>query len=204
MSEQLESRILISNPKSTTQSALLEGLLTFWRTKKIRKYISGKVVLDFGCGEHLQTLRSIRSDIKKGLGCDILFGGMPPQVTEEKFKLFGSLAEIDEKIDCIISLACFEHMESNELVTILQDLRRITEKNGYIVGTVPTPPAKPILEFLSYRLRLIDSTQIRDHKVYYDKQLLSETVALSGWKVKEYRRFQFGLNSFFKLEKSGE
>ena len=76
----------------------------------------------------------------------------------------------------------------------------ICTKNAILVGTVPTPQAGPVLEFISYRLRLIDESQIRDHKVYYDDFWLSAMVGkTTTWKVSSYKKFQLGLNSLFTL-----
>ena len=194
------SELVISNPKSTSQKAVLERFLTYWRTSKIRPYIQGKRVLDFGCGEHLRTLRAIQPLILQGIGYDILFQGLPPQEIDA-FKIFGSLDQIEEEIDCVTSLACFEHIEPEFLPEILRNLFKVTSKQGKIIGTVPRPPAKPVLEFLSYKLGLIDKTQILDHKIYYDKSSLKKQIQNTGWKMTHYSTFQFGMNSFFVLEK---
>ena len=58
------------------------------------------------------------------------------------------------------------------------------------------------LEFLSYKLRLIDPSQIKDHEVYYNKTMLENALQGTGWKLDFYKRFQFGMNSFFQLKKT--
>jgi hypothetical protein len=111
------------------------------------------------------------------------------------------LKEDGLSINCILSLACFEHLEPEHCRQVLKELASIAVKDTILVGTVPTPPAKPVLEFLSYRLGLIDRTQIEDHKIYYDRETLSDMIAGTGWEMIEYRRFQLGMNSFFKLKR---
>lgn len=189
------------NPKNTTQRAFLEGFLARKRTDKVRSQTRGKRVLDFGCGEHLWTIRSLANDALSVSGFDILYQGLPPQESQEGFRIYGSLDQIDEPIDCIVSLACFEHIEPEILPGILQKLSKISLPGSTIVGTVPRPPAKPVLEFLSFRLGLIDKSQILDHKKYYDHRSLAAIVSLGGWSLVEYKTFQFGLNSFFVLRK---
>ncbi|MFW7378398.1 MAG: methyltransferase domain-containing protein [Oligoflexus sp.] len=193
--------LIATNPKQTTQNAPLETLLTYLRVKKIVPFVKNRVVLDFGCGEHLKASRAIQKIADKTLGYDLLFKDLPTQRVEQ-IDVYGSLDDIKLRVDTIVSLACFEHIEPIELPLILEKLHRITSDNGQIVGTVPTPSSKPVLEFLSYKLGLIDSSQIRDHKVYYDKKHLQSVCEKGGWQMKHYSKFQFGFNSFFILGKS--
>ncbi len=75
--------------------------------------------------------------------------------------------------------------------------------------TTPTRVSKPILEFLSYRLHLIDEEEIREHKHYYNRADIRELVEsvnkrlpLSGHIVLEkYTFFEFGLNSLIIILK---
>lgn len=190
------------NPKNTTQSAFLENFLARRRTNKVRPYTIGKRILDFGCGEHLWTLKALADTAQSSSGFDILYQGLPIQKTEEGFTIYGSLEQINEPIDCIVSLACFEHIEPEILPRILRSLSQISAPNATIVGTVPRPPSKPILEFLSYRLGLIDKSQILDHKKYYDRHSLAATASQGGWTLEKYETFQLGMNSFFILRKT--
>lgn len=97
-------------------------------------------MLDFGCGAHLTAPKSIAGLTTTRIGLDISVEAEPGIFG------MGSLEELDVLlaqlpigVDCITSLACLNR---------------------------PTPWAKPVLEFLSYRLNLVDESQIRDHKVY--------------------------------------
>ena len=44
--------------------------------------------------------------------------------------------------------------------------------------TTPTRIAKPVLEFLSYRLHLINEDEIREHKHYFNKADIQEIIAV--------------------------
>lgn len=194
--------------KTTSQKAPLEKLLTYLRIHKIRKFITGSVILDFGCGLHLSALRAVHSSTKKCLGIDSVFKGLPAGTSEDGIFYSGSFAEISEelekdqaRIDCVLSLACFEHLTQEELRGVLRHLDEICHSEAQIVGTVPTPKAKPVLEFLSYKLGLIDPTQIEDHKVYYNQFLLEAALATTKWRLTHYSVFQFGWNSMFVLRK---
>jgi SAM-dependent methyltransferase len=187
------------NPKKTSQQGLLERPLTWLRTRKVRGYVQGKKILDFGCGAHLTTLRSFRAVAKGLAGFDVLFQGLPPQVSPDGIPVYGDLDQIEGSFDVVTALACFEHIDQAQLPLILQKLRIVLSEQGLIVGTVPRPPSRPVLEFLSYKLGLIDPTQIADHKVYYDQRLLQETAAQGGFSLHSYQIFQLGFNSLFVL-----
>lgn len=190
----------VSNPKKTSQSGFLESPLTWMRTRKVRPYVRNKDVLDFGCGQHLETLRQLRPIARNVAGFDILFNNVRPQVTSDGISVYGQLEDIRNKFDVITALACFEHIEQCELPLILAELKRFVSPYGHIIGTVPRPPAKPVLEFLSYRLGIIDASQIRDHKIYYNRHELEKTALKGGWKMIHYKHFQLGMNSFFILQ----
>lgn len=201
-----QSRQELIEPKTTTQRAPLEALLTTLRTRMILSHVNGAAVLDFGCGRHLKTLRALVSRAKARYGIDSAFVKEKAHKTPDGIGVVGSfddlrtmLKEDGVSINCILSLACFEHLEPAHCREVLKELASISAKEAILVGTVPAPPAKPVLEFLSYRLGLIDRTQIEDHKIYYDQKTLSEMIAGTGWEMVEYRRFQFGMNSFFML-----
>lgn len=195
--------------KLTSQNAPLERLLTWWRTLKVRKHVKGKRVLDFGCGADFNSLRSFGTSGSFRCGVDIRFSGEDSFLTVDGIEAFGSLNDVFDQIsvgrippvEIIVTLACFEHLEADEQRQTLLMMHKISTSGGTIAGTVPTPSAKPVLEFLSERLGLIDPSQIRDHRIYYDKKLITQTLKGTGWKIREYRTFQFGMNSFFVLEK---
>ena len=193
----------ITNPKGTSQKAPLESVLSYLRARRVVPYVRGQSVLDFGCGSHLKTLRMIRNVIDCGYGIDILFQNQKPQRSQDGFTIVGSFSDLDRKFDRVLSLACFEHMEVSEFRNILVELDLVTYDKSLIIGTVPTPAAKPVLEWLSFKLGLIDESQIRDHKVYYDRSYLTETINGTGWMIDRYHKFQMGLNGFFVLKKKG-
>jgi hypothetical protein len=195
--------------KKTTQRAPLERFLNYLRTKKIISHVHNAVVLDFGCGSTLRTLRSIGHLTKSRYGIDSYFKNDAPKRTPDGISVVGSFSHLNsmlkqngEAIDVIISLACFEHMETSDFKNVLAELKNISRDGALIVGTVPRPPAKPVLEFLSYRLGLIDRSQIEDHKVYYDQKSLANALKGTGWELSYYTTFQFGMNSFFRMEKT--
>jgi len=186
--------------KSTTQDAPLERLLAASRASRLRKHVSDKKVLDFGCGRNAWAARSIQKmaslvhGVDASLPCD--------QLQIDNVLLYQSIQQLPlEDYEVISALAVFEHIPPFDLVSVLHDLAQISSPNAILVGTVPTPLSRPLLEFLSLKLYLIDASQIQDHWVYYDDLWLKEIIALTPWVVTSYQLFQFGLNSEFILTK---
>lgn len=117
-------------------------------------------------------------------------------------KLFKHLHSLRNQIfDVILMLAVIEHIRPFDFRDLLNEFLDITDDHGVIVATIPTTKSRPVLEFLSYGLGLIDPSQIRDQKVYYDDLWLSEVLAETAWKLSFYKTFQFGLNSLVVLSR---
>jgi SAM-dependent methyltransferase len=105
-------------------------------------------------------------------------------------KIVSVLEQLQENdYEVVIALAVFEHLHPHVLRQVLQQLYAITTPDAVIAGAVPTPLGRPILAFLSYRLGLIDPSQIRDHKVYYDDLWLGELLRGSHWCLRQYNTF---------------
>ena len=125
--------------------------------------------------------------------------------SDKKDSLINIYKEIDElpvnNYEVVLSMAVFEHINPNDLIEILKKLAIFTSNDAIIFGTTPTPLARPILEFLSYKLKLIDESQIRDHKVYYDELWLSQILLKTDWILTSYKTFQFGMNAEFTIVK---
>lgn len=184
---------------NTIQEAPLERFLAIARSKKIISYIKNKNVLDFGCGRKAWNANAIYKHCKSIEGVEENFSA--PQLVGN-VNVYPSLSQISNrhKFDVILALAVFEHNDPFALIEILNKMPTVCSRNAILVGTVPTPQARPFLEFISYKVRLIDESQIRDHKVYYDDFWLSAIVGKTRWKLSSYKTFQFGLNSLFTLQ----
>ena len=127
------------------------------------------------------------------------------QSSEEKDNVVEIFRDIEDlpfnDYEIVLSMAVFEHIDPFILIDILGELTDRTSKNAIIFGTTPTPLARPVLQFLSYKLRLIDESQIRDHEIYYDDFWFNKVLSKTDWTLSYYKTFQFGLNSEFILSK---
>ena len=187
--------------RATTQNAPLEKLLSYFRYKRTIQFIKNKKVLDFGCGISNWNAKFIGKYPK-------IIHGVDNSLVESNRKnsLIKIYREIEElpisDYEVVLSMAVFEHIDPFCLIKILDQIYIKTSKNAIIFGTTPTPLSRPVLESLSYKLKLIDESQIRDHKVYYDDFWLKSIISKTNWEIKSYRIFQFGLNSEFILCKN--
>jgi len=95
-------------------------------------------------------------------------------------------------VDFISSLANIEHLE--QPLFNLHEIYRVLRKGGVLVLTTPSTAAKPVLEFLAYKLHWINEDEIRDHKMYFSKKLLERYLQKVGFAQFTVKRFQMGMN----------
>jgi len=90
----------------------------------------------------------------------------------------------DKSFDVAFALAVVEHLGNGEL--FLLELQRVAKA---VIGTTPSPYAKPVLEFLAF-LRLVNPEHIKDHKKYWSEKELRNI----GYNTE---KFEYGLNILF-------
>jgi ubiquinone/menaquinone biosynthesis C-methylase UbiE len=181
---------------------LLEPLLRNLRIRQVLPYILKHPncrLLDIGCGWDARFLKSVEPYIAAGTGIDfkapLLTGG---KIRTERRVLTDSLPYDDASFDVVTMLAVLEHLEKPE--ALLREIRRVLNPDGVLVLTVPSKAAKPVLEFLSFRLGLVNRDEILDHKAYHDRKSLETLFEASGLQMKKYRNFQLGMNNFCVAE----
>ena len=190
----------MSNKKPTSQDAPLERILSNLRYKRTIKYIKNKKVLDFGCGIKNWNFEFIGKYPKLIHGLDRSISSIGGK--DLKVKIFKEIQDLPfNDYEIVLSMAVFEHIDPFILIDILSELTNITSKNAIIFGTTPTPLGRPVLELLSYKLKLIDESQIRDHEIYYDDFWFNKILSKTNWILRHYKTFQLGLNSEFILSK---
>ena len=182
----------------TTQKAPLEKLLSYIRYKRTIEFIKNKKVLDFGCGISNWNTKFIGKYPKYIHGVDSSLSELDRK--NSLIKIYKGIDELPlSDYEVVLSMAVFEHIDPFTLIKILDQIHSKTSKYAILFGTTPTPLARPVLEILSYKFKLIDESQIRDHKVYYDDFWLKNILKKTDWKIQKYRTFQFGMNSEFVL-----
>jgi ubiquinone/menaquinone biosynthesis C-methylase UbiE len=181
---------------------LLEPILRQWRFYRVKPWIpSGATLLDIGCGRSATLLKAVSPHIHQGIGVD--FKVQPIQthnIQTLPLKLADELPFEDSSFDVVTMLAVLEHIEHEK--AILLEVQRVLRDGGRLILTVPSIWSQPVLEFLSYRLKLVDEAEIRDHKRYYDRnQLRKVLIEEVNFQDFYHQYFQFWMNNFCTVSK---
>jgi ubiquinone/menaquinone biosynthesis C-methylase UbiE len=179
------------------KEVLLEPLLRWLRFRQVMPHIpEGVKLLDVGCGHSATFLRTVAPRLDAGVGVDFKVSEMQlANIQTHQLKLAEALPFADASFDVVTMLAVLEHIQYEK--PILREIHRVLKPGGRLVLTVPSVWAQPVLEFLSYRLKIIDEREIRDHKRYYTrtrlKQVLIDETQFSSF---QHYYFQMGMNNF--------
>ena len=92
------------------------------------------------------------------------------------------------------SLAVIEHLPVDEVLSHLRDIGACLRPGGTLVLTTPTPAAKPVPEFLAFRLGVISQQEIADHRHYWNTKELRGALHQAGFSDIRMKYFQLGLN----------
>ncbi|MCK4744832.1 class I SAM-dependent methyltransferase [Candidatus Parcubacteria bacterium] len=166
--------------------SFLDIIISFLRFYKIKKYIYNcDILADIGCGYEMSFLKWSNSEfnIKNFIGIDLSINKNIAKKQGFDFRINNLNQKIDlpdNSADIITSLAVLEHLD-NPLKN-LKEIHRILKFNGRFILTTPSPASKPILEFLAYKLKLINAAEIKDHKAYYNKKAISRLLLSVGFK----------------------
>lgn len=188
-------------------------------------------LLDIGCGFEARLLREVEGYIAKGVGIDYkapdirtdklhtfsyvfeskhelgleassrqMGGGETQILSHNAESTTITLPFENESFEIVTMLAVIEHLCAP--IAMLREIERVLVPNGILLLTAPSHAAKPVLEFLSYRLHLIDEREIRDHKRYYNKRDFLQSLAqVPRLKLLKHSYFQCGMNNFLKAQK---
>ena len=97
-------------------------------------------------------------------------------------------------------LAVLEHLDHP--LEITEEIVRVLKPHGKLILTVPGKRAKPVLEFLSFKLGIVNRAEIEDHKKYYDLEELRDLIRqIDTLEIVHHKHFQFGMNNFCVIQK---
>jgi ubiquinone/menaquinone biosynthesis C-methylase UbiE len=177
-------------------NSFFDKLLRQWRCRKVIKHIpKDSVICDIGCGEKAFFLKAVSRSIKKGIGLDEKAAAYADSKLEiKKCRLSAAVPLEDESCDVVTMMAVLEHLSKPQ--EILNECSRILKKGGKLILTVPAPSAKKILEFLAFKLKVIDENEIKDHKNYFKAEDIKKMLSVAGFKKENIRNrfFEFHFN----------
>lgn len=183
------------------KEAILERFIQKIRAVKVAKHIkNGSTVLDLGCGYQGSFLRYISGKISKGVGIDISVSKKPIAKIRLVTGRVDASLPVREKFDYVVSMAVVEHVDKPE--THFKEAIKHLNNGGTFLLTTPSQKAKPILEFLSFKLGLVSRDEISDHKRYFTKEKLIRSLRQAGFRNISVIHFELGMNLFAVAKKS--
>lgn len=177
---------------------LLEPLLARYRYRyslaTIQKLVASGIRVrgfDIGCGYHGSFVRQAG----RLPGVEFYGGDVAVDTANPNLLLFDfNASPVLPFVPNIITMhAVLEHLDEPEAaVRYVYDL---LEPGGHFLFTVPSNAAKPVLEFLSFKLGLISRQEIEDHKRYYNRASCIALLRGAGFEHIRHHYFQLGMNN---------
>jgi ubiquinone/menaquinone biosynthesis C-methylase UbiE len=183
---------------------ILEPILRALRIRKVLPLIQQYPdcsLLDVGCGRDYRLLKTVRPFIKSGIGIDFKVG----KYEDDKIKtmpmtMTDHLPFASESFDVVAMLAVLEHL--SDPLSMVKESERTLRKGGRLVLTMPSKIAKPVLEFLAYRVGIVSVTEMMDHKKYYDHDELKILFFQTDMIIERHSYFQMGMNNYCVVKKT--
>lgn len=167
-------------------------------------------LLDVGCGQDVLYHKFLEYHFPDNIH-RFTYVGLDPLIDKKKVKNSITvvttqyekyLQATKDQYDLITIFAVLEHVDDpTDLMVVLSQLLAV---GGYLIGTTPTKPAKPVLEFLSYKLGYIAEREIDEHKNYFDRnsiQKIFRAVTKNDSFYTFHKYFETVLNNFFLVKK---
>jgi hypothetical protein len=183
---------------------ILDKLISFIRNYELlkNKRIIGKKIIDFGCGSNFQNITKKYSKASRAVLID-LYGD---DFTKNNIKFINynnNLNKIDielknEKFDIIILAAVIEHLNNPEV--IIKYLKKFLNENGYFLLTAPSIYSKLILEFMAFKLNIINADLVKEHKRYYNKHEYIDLAKKTESNLINFKFFLLGMNTIAILK----
>ena len=183
---------------------ILDKIISFIRNYELLKdkRLNGKSIIDFGCGSDFQAISKRYTETSKAVLID-LYGD---DFTKNHIKFINynnNLNKIDielknEKFDIIILAAVIEHLDNPEV--IIKYLKKFLNENGYFLLTAPSIYSKPILEFMAFKLNIINADLVKEHKRYYNKHEYIDLAKKTESNLINFKYFLLGMNTIAILK----
>ena len=172
----------------------LDRFLQDWRGQQAARWVPDNArVLDIGCFQG-EFLSGISSRIARGVGMDPLAKPRQAGNLELRRAAFEDrLPFSDATFDVVVMLATLEHMHGKERLAV--ECRRVLDKAGRVVITVPAPAVDHVLAVLQ-AIRLVDGMSLEEHHGFRPQDAV-RIFQEAGFSLGHSHRFQLGLNNLY-------
>lgn len=185
-----------------------QSLVVIKNQLKCRRTIK---ILDVGCGQDTLYYKYLVHCFPKHIH-KIQYFGIDPLISNKvlrtsqhtliKQQYEDYFKKTKDTFDLITIFAVLEHVD--DPYDLINVLTKLLTRGGFLVGTTPAKPAKPVLEFLSYSLGIISRREIDEHKNYFDRTFMDKifsSVASKNKMLNFYHKyFELGLNNLFVIK----
>jgi SAM-dependent methyltransferase len=177
----------------------LDYILRDWRYRIVEPYIPGECeILDIG-GFDGSFLKRISHKINRGICIDPLIEEKSEGKLEFiKYRISDKIPLPDSSFDVVTMLAVYEHLSNREFVT--GEIFRVLRDNGVVLLTVPSSRVDSILKVL-LKIKLINGMSTFEEHNHFNVSDTVKIFEMFGFKLKNWFKFQYGLNNFFIFRK---
>lgn len=174
--------------------SFLDKIFFFLRRFQLRNInFNNKIIVDFGSGYNANFLQFLKKNAisSKLIAYDLnLNTNFLSSVWIESIKWdLNKSLHMAQDINIATCTAVLEHLDKP--VDFLTNVYKLLSNNWILILTVPSIRSKLVLEFLAYKLRLIDENEIKDHKMYYNKKILLEYLEKAWFKKDNIKHSYF-------------
>lgn len=164
--------------------------------------IVGKKIIDFGCGSNFKDILKKYRKASKVILIDI-YGKNFSKDNVTYINYNNNFNNIYKKLkntkfDFIFLLAVVEHMHYPEVV--LKKLKKFLSKDGKFIITAPSIYSKPVLEFLAFKIGIINKELVEEHKRYYNLKQHINLAKKSNCNLLKFKYFMLGMNTLAILK----
>lgn len=192
---------------------LLEPIARYFRLKQGVKHLSKSnnlILCDLGCGPKIRFYNHLIKqgfDIKRYYGIDPLIDSrIKSQYVDNKVirlvkaPLKKRIPLNNNSVDLVVGFAFLEHIDYPS--HMISESVRVLARGGRAIFTTPSHKAQKLLEFLSFKLKLISEREIREHKNYFSKEEILSLLPQKEHKLNvKHKYFEMGMNNLLVITK---
>jgi len=157
------------------------------------------LILDYGCGPEAKFclyLKDKNLSFKKYFGYDPL---TKKDINKKNLFITSNFKTLQKyRFDIITMFAVLEHLPYPDFN--FKPILDLLNKEGFLFLTTPTKLAKPVLEFLSFKLNIISRREIEEHQHYFSLDEIEKLFKKYGLKVDRRKTFELRMNNYVLLK----